>query len=469
MNSKTKKYSLTRDLPSVSDVINSTKAKRLLEKHSLAIVTDAARACIDRVRAKLLNTKEPQCVDIFLEIEMEIESITSMKPQRVINATGIVLHTNLGRAPMSKKALEAAIEVGSGYCDLEFDISSGKRGSRQAHIEDVICRVTGAEACYVVNNNAAAVLLCLDTLARDKEAIVSRGELVEIGGAFRVPDVMNKSGSKLVEVGTTNKTKISDYEKVITESTGILLKVHTSNFKIIGFTESVSLDDIVKLGAKSGVPTMYDLGSGLLLELSSLGYTDILENTVQSSVKSGVDLVTFSGDKLLGGPQCGIIVGKRKYIDMVAKNQLARALRVDKFTMAALFATFLTYLDSNDATEEIPILKAFKKTKEELLNSASKLMKSIKVPSDKVIMNIVEEASEAGGGSLPGVEIPGYALSISGELSCDALQKALRDNVIPIISYIQEDEVRLHLRTISEDEMDIVAKGVMNAISVIMG
>ena len=356
---------LLKKLPSVDEILKENRIKHLLETSPRVLVLDAIRIVIDRRRTAILGAGKPQSArasieqsmtlpEILDETESVLKELSEPSLIPVINATGVIVHTNLGRSILSEKAIQRIVEVSRGYSNLEYDIPAGERGKRYVHVEGILRRLTGVEAATAVNNNAAAVLLCLNTLARGKEVIVSRGELVEIGGSFRVPDVMERSGAILREVGTTNKTHLKDYEKAINENTGLILKVHTSNYKIVGFTKEVSPAELSKLGAKYKIPVMWDLGSGSFIDLETYGAGS--EPTVQQAVDSGVDVLTFSGDKLLGGPQAGMILGKKTWLDPIRSNPLARALRIDKLTLAALDATLRQYLDRDKAVKDIPTL-----------------------------------------------------------------------------------------------------------------
>jgi len=349
--------------------------------------------------------------------------------------------------------------VASNYSNLEYDIDKGMRGSRYSHIEEIIERITGAESALVVNNNAAAVMLVLSTLAKEKEVVVSRGELVEIGGSFRVPDVMEQSGAMLVDVGTTNKTHPRDYENAIGEDTAALLKVHTSNYRILGFTSSVALDELVRIGNEKDIPVVEDIGSGVLLDLSKYGIEH--EPTVQESLKAGVDIVTFSGDKLLGGPQAGIIVGKKEYIDRMKKNPLTRAIRVDKFTISALEATLRIYLDEDDAIKKIPTLRMITMPLEEIEDKANRLYMKIKEVVNKDInIERVDEYSQVGGGAMPLERIPTKAIMLySQNMDVTKIEKNLRGLDTAIITRIYKDKMYIDLRTIRDEDFDLIAEG----------
>jgi L-seryl-tRNA(Ser) seleniumtransferase len=368
--------------------------------------------------------------------------------QPVINATGVVLHTNLGRAVLSEAARCAVDMVASGYSNLEINLETGLRGSRYSHVEELLRKLTGAEDCIVVNNNAAAVLLALDTLAKGKETIVSRGELVEIGGAFRIPEVMERSGSKLVEVGTTNKTYVCDYEKAITDETGLLLKVHTSNYRVIGFTHQVKLHELAQLGQKNKIPVMEDLGSGCFYDLRITGIGD--EPTVPQAVHTGADIITFSGDKLLGGPQAGIIVGKEKYISLMKKNPLNRALRIDKMTVAALEATLRSYLDPKEAAREIPVIEMLTRPLSALKEQAETMGKMLQSQlKDCLDIKVEAGVSQVGGGSLPTCELPTWLLLMRPKQhSVDYFAAALRRGNPAVLVYIREGLMVMDPRTV---------------------
>ena len=352
-----------RKIPSVDEILSRPEMVDLLKIHPRHVVVEAIRKGLGRLRDEILQKEELHELEDTLFSSKNLSSIfqkeidLQIQPRlrRVINATGVVIHTNLGRAPLHPSAIEHLIEVSKTYSNLEYDLDRGERGSRTIHVEEILCRLSGAESALVVNNNAGAVLLVLNSLAEGKEVIVSRGELVEIGGAFRIPDVMKRSGALLKEVGTTNRTHFNDYQKAIGPETALLLKVHTSNFRVMGFTSEVSLQDLVQLGKEYQLPVVDDLGSGCLIDLTRYGLEK--EPTVQEMIKTGVDAVTISGDKLLGGPQAGIILGKKKVLDLFKINPLTRALRIDKLTLAALESTLLLYFDEKRAMEEIPTLR----------------------------------------------------------------------------------------------------------------
>jgi L-seryl-tRNA(Ser) seleniumtransferase len=378
----------------------------------------------------------------------------SLRP--LVNATGIIVHTNLGRSRLSGEALRAVVEVAGNYSTLEYDVGTGERGSRHDHVERLICELTGAEAALAVNNNAAAVLLAIAGLAKGKEAIVSRGQQVEIGGSFRIPDVMRQSGAKMVEVGATNKTHLADYENAITPKTGLLLKVHSSNFRVVGFTEEVSLAELVALGAKHGVPVYEDQGSGVLLDLAPYGLPD--EPTVRSSIEAGVDIVSVSGDKLLGGPQAGIIAGRKAVVDRLKKHPLARALRLDKMTLAALEATLRLYLDPERALREVPTLRMLTESPESVAARARTLVDRIVAATGEAFwVAAMPDVSRAGGGALPLADIPTTIVTLAPRtMSANDLEAALRLGNPTIIARIRDDRVVLDPRTLADHETDLV-------------
>ena len=389
-----------------------------------------------------------------------------MQPRlcRVINATGVVIHTNLGRSPLHPSALHHMIEIARTYSNLEYDLNLGERGSRYTHVEEILCRLSGAESAMVVNNNAGAVLLSLNAIAEGREVIVSRGELVEIGGAFRIPDVMRRSGALLREVGTTNRTYLSDYQKAICPQTALLLKVHTSNFRVTGFTSDVPLQELVELGSQHHLPVMNDLGSGCFVDLTQLGLEK--EPTVQEAIQTGVDVITFSGDKLLGGPQGGIILGKKSILDLIKTNPLTRALRIDKLTLAALESTLLLYLDEKRAMQEVPTLQILGLDKNRLNRRGRRLLKRLSGMAMKgVQLSLREDVSQVGGGALPLQELPTMVLAIKPlNFSVNDLEEKLRKGEPPIISRISKNELILDMRTIFDEEISSLAAGIEKAL-----
>ena len=465
------KRELFRKLPKIDQLLLNDEIKNTLNVTSRNIVVETIREEVELLRNEILNERvkneelEYRIDNIIKPITTKIKKKNSIKLKKVINCTGVVIHTNLGRSLISQSVMENISQLALGYSNLEFDLEKGMRGSRYSHLEDIIVRITGAESAMVVNNNAAAVMLVLSSLAKGREVIVSRGELVEIGGSFRIPEVMEQSNAKLVEVGTTNKTHLRDYIETISEDTAVLMKVHTSNYRILGFTESVDLKQLVEVGKTKGIPVIEDLGSGVLVDLSKYGLA--YEPTVQDSILAGVDIVTFSGDKLLGGPQAGIIIGKKKYIDMMKKNPLTRALRVDKFTISALEGTLRLYLDENNVIKDVPTLRMITMPISEIEMKAEVLFdKMSEVVNDRIKIEIVDTMSQVGGGSMPLEEIPSKAIMIySNELSISRIEKELRNQKIPIIARVYRDNIYLDLRTIQESDFEIIAEEFKNVIN----
>ena len=360
---------LFRSIPKVDILLEEQEIQDLIDAYGRELVMDVIREEMDALRTFIGKCEEEEKAKAQIgmltqNIKRHAGKLHEPNMKMVINGTGTVLHTNLGRAPISKEHVERLAGIVSGYSNLEYNLEAGARGERYSHFEKLLCKLTGAEAAMAVNNNAAAVMLILSSMAKGGEVVVSRGELVEIGGKFRIPDVMEQSGASLVEVGTTNKTHYSDYEEAITEETKALLKVHTSNYRIVGFTETVTIDELIPIAQEHDIPIIEDLGSGVLIDLSKYGLT--YEPTVQDSIRKGADVVCFSGDKLLGGPQAGIIIGKKKYIDQMKKNQLTRALRIDKFTAAALELVLQEYLSEEKAIQNLPVLRMITESKEDV-------------------------------------------------------------------------------------------------------
>lgn len=448
-----------RNLPSVDKLISDPQIQALRDEFPHEAIVDIARQYIDELRLSLSHGN--QC-PVFEQIRDTLLSRTTslgkLSPRPVLNATGVIIHTNLGRSPLSKEAL-AAMEMSSkGYSNLEIDLDTGKRGSRNVHTEQLLCQLTGADDALVVNNNASAVLLTLSALANRKEVIVSRGHAVEIGGKFRIPDVMKQSGAKLVEIGTTNKTYISDYEQAITPRTGALLRVHSSNFKVIGFAEEVSIQELVNLGIKYDVNVLDDLGSGCLLDVSSFGLDT--EPRVQDTIMAGAGLVMFSGDKLLGGPQAGIIAGKQSLIAKLKKHPLARAVRIDKTRLAALSATLIHYL-KGDAVEKIPIWRMISASLSEIDERANTLAQRI---GDLATAEPGE--STIGGGSLPGSVLPTRVIVIRmpRNTKVQDFAHALRSQPLPVVGRVEKNALVLDPRSILPEEDNLLIESVQNAI-----
>ena len=463
MNEKQK---LLSTLPSVDEILKSRQSMEWLNTYPRRYVLKAIREAIDLRRKEIIEGFDTDLSEevMMADIENIIERLSSYSLIPLINATGVVIHTNLGRSILSKKALENIKQVSESYSNLEYNIEEGKRGKRYTHIKRILREVTGAEDALVVNNNAAAVLLCLNTIAKGKEVIVSRGELVEIGGSFRMPEIMAASGAILREVGTTNKTHLYDYKKAINEGTALILKVHKSNYRISGFTEEISIEDLVSLGSRHQIPVMFDLGSGCLTDLKPFGIHN--EPLVKEVVSTGVDITTFSGDKLLGGPQGGVIVGKREYIEKIQKNPMTRAMRIDKLTLAGFEATLMEYIDEEKAVENIPTLRMLLQKPEEIKERANKIAKRLKKEIKDVHINVMGDSSRAGGGALPEVDLPTYVVSIkSDEISVNELEERLRKGNPPIIARIKEDSLILDARTVRDADFEGLVKGIRSALS----
>lgn len=446
-------------LPSVDEVLSQKEIEELIEKYPRSIVLESIREVIDINRKTIVAIKTEEEAEKFsLTMEKVIEETEkkardnyALSLKKVINGTGTVLHTNLGRSLISEKIKDEIWTAASRYSNLEYDLEKGERGSRYVHLTDMIKRLTGAEDVLVVNNNAAAVMLVLSTMAKGGEAIVSRGELVEVGGSFRIPSVMALSGADLVEIGATNKTHLKDYEEAITENTRALMKVHTSNYRIMGFTESISVSELVELGKKHNLPVIEDLGSGVFIDLSKYGLE--YEPTVLDSIHRGADIVTFSGDKMLGGAQAGIIVGKKKYISAMKKNQLTRALRVDKLTICALEATLRMYLDEEEAVKNIPTLNMITMPMEELERKANLLYAEIEKLNLDADVHIEECLSQVGGGSMPLETMKSRGIAITpNNMNVSTLERKLRLSDSHIIARVYDNKYVLDVRTIFEDE-----------------
>jgi len=465
--------SLLKDLPKIDELLILLEKRGLFAKAPRELVRSFCQAQVDKLRQAILRNKEglgeaqpsSSTEHVVAAVEREMDRLRRYRLRRVINATGIALHTNLGRAPLCSEALARVAEVGRGYANLEFDLESGKRGLRYDHIRQILCALSGAEDALVVNNNAAAVLLTLNTLAQGKEGIVSRGELIEIGGEFRIPEVMEKSGVRLREVGTTNRTRLGDYEKVICSETGVILKVHTSNFRIVGFTEDTGLEALVALGKKHQLPVIYDLGSGCFIDLSPYGLEK--EPTVAEVLATGVDVVMFSGDKLPGGPQAGIILGRESLLREIKKNPLNRALRIDKLTLAALEATLLLYLRPEQALRSLPALRALTEPLDIVQGRARRLLTLLKrLPAGGLTMALREGSSLAGGGALPTREIPTVLISLRlAQVSASSLEASLRGLEVPIVARIAADEVLFDLRTIDDAELPLIKEGIKTILA----
>ncbi|MFP6888345.1 MAG: L-seryl-tRNA(Sec) selenium transferase [Nitrospinota bacterium] len=464
--------SLLRYLPSVDELMEDLRSESG-EGSSGAVLSGAAREAIDIQRRRILagerfengfeGQPSPDAAQIRAALHREIlreardllMAGQTLDLRHVINATGIVLHTNLGRAPLSEAACQALIEVSRGYSNLEYDLETGRRGKRGAAIESLLQKLTGAESAVTVNNNAAAVMFAIRTMAEGKEAIVSRGELVEIGGSFRIPDIMAQSGATMVEVGSTNKTRLSDYEQAIGPDTGLLLKVHTSNYRIIGFTEEVPLKELTALAHARGLPVLEDLGSGCLVNPPGLPR----EPTVSASVEAGVDVITFSGDKLLGGPQAGIIVGKSEWLDKLKCHPMMRALRLDKLTLAALESTLRAYLDPERAMREVPALRMLAEGAESARGRAEALLAALGENAARALRaELAETEGRVGGGAMPLAELKSWAVALKPEgISADRMDALLRASDPPAVTRIHEDRLLLDMRCVSEAEIEPLA------------
>ena len=454
-----------RSLSSVNDLIQAVYRSRLMGSKAIPreLVTEASRTVLDGIREAILAARDEMALEristdteeLVSLVEKVVEERLQMSFRRVINATGIVIHTNLGRSLLSRPALEAMATAGAHYNNLEFRLEDGERGSRQEHLRGLLCDLTGAESALVVNNNAAAVLLALTAHAKGREVIVSRGQLIEIGGSFRLPEVMTQSGARLVEVGTTNKTYLEDYRRAITSETAMLMRAHPSNYRITGFTAEVGVKELAGLAGEYGLVVLDDLGSGVYVDLSEHGMQ--YEPTIRRSLEDGADLVCFSGDKLLGGPQAGIILGRSDLVEAMARHPLARALRVDKLTVAALEATLRQYLDPSRAVKEIPTLAMLTADPETLRKRARALAKTIS-SGGGFEAEVVEDVSRAGGGALPMEDLPTWTVAVtSPSTKTSALEEALRKADPPVICRVREDRVILDMRTVSDEEAELIA------------
>jgi L-seryl-tRNA(Ser) seleniumtransferase len=453
-------------IPSVNEVLQHPLIEDALESLPRQVVVDSVRATLDGLRRDVLGgrlTVPPSVDELASAAEAAARARMRRTLRRVINATGVVLHTGLGRAVMGAEAAAAAADVISSHSNLAIDPETGRRGSRDTHVAHLLTYLTGAESATVVNNNAASLMLILNTIAEGKEVVVSRGELVEIGGSFRLPDVVRRSGAILREVGTTNKTHLRDYQEAITENTAALLKVHQSNYKIVGFAQQVGLEDLVRLGHRHGLPVVEDLGSGALVDLSAYGLPQ--EPMVQASVRAGADLVCFSGDKLLGGPQAGVILGRCELIEALKRNPLVRVLRCDKVTVAMLEATLRLYMDPETVVQRIPPLRILTRSPGEIEAKARALLSLLSAQARERLAASVEPAtSEIGGGSLPGEELPTYVLALRPQdVDADALARWLRTRDLAIYPRVSKDAVLFDLRTVLNGEVEEIA-ATLNAL-----
>ena len=428
-----------RDLPSVDELAADG---RLATAAPRPLLVAAVRSALDRAREEIRAGVDPG--DLVDRVESELAAARSARLRRVINATGVIVHTNLGRAPLARNALERVASVAAGYSNLEYDVDEGARGSRQDHVAPILRRLTGAEAALVVNNNAGAVLLALAALAEGREVLVSRGELIEIGDGFRIPDVLARSGARLHEVGTTNRTRAADYDRAIGPETALLLRVHQSNFRVVGFTEQPRLDELVRIGRTHAIPVVDDLGSGVLVELEG-------EPSARDALSAGADLVCFSGDKLLGGPQAGIVVGRADLVEKLRRHPLQRALRADKLTLAALEGTLALYLDPERAAREIPVLQMLGEPLEAVRGRAERLAELSGGEVEQTIGRV-------GGGALPLAELPSFACAVEEELATP-----LREGEPSIVGILRDGRLLLECRTLTDEEVDEVAAAIATA------
>lgn len=460
-----------RRIPAIEQLLSREPFLVMQENYSRDLITDALRAVTAGIRRQILDGTE--LVEPLDEaayaalVRAELESLTAPALRPIVNATGTITHTNLGRSLLSASASENLAQAAANYVNLEYDLNTGARGHRDRLTEPLLQRLTGCEASTVVNNNAAAVLLALNTLARGKEVIVSRGELIEIGGAFRIPDVMEASGAILREVGTTNRTHLRDYENAINENTALMLKVHPSNYKVVGFASTPTMEELTELGRQHGIPTMEDLGSGSLIDLTRYGLP--YEPVVRERINAGVDVVTFSGDKLLGGSQAGIIAGQLNAIEQIRKNPLMRALRVGKLTIAALEATLRLYLNEKELTEKLPMLQRYTRSMTELHETAEKLANFLRhIFRDAIEVTVEESTAQIGSGSLPVDTLPSLAICLhSPDISAETLAAHFRAQLIPVIGRVRDDRFRLDVRTVVGKELVWIAdaaKGVMEKL-----
>ncbi len=465
------KAELFRLLPAIDELLRCEEVQTLSQRFGHTATVEASRQLIDDLRRKITDDSLDEAtvkaaIDRLPEaIEQRLQGSVAYSLRPVINATGVLLHTNLGRAPLSQAALQHVTEIAQSYSNIEFDLSTGERGKRDVHVSRLFAKLLNTDdrevSTIVVNNNAAAVLLTLNALAEDGDVIVSRGELVEIGGSFRIPDVMAKSGAVLREVGTTNRTRISDYDRAIGERTKLILRVHRSNFQIVGFTEQPSLEELVALGRKHKIPVVEDLGSGELFDLRQARVSG--EPMISGSVRAGVNVVTYSGDKLLGGPQAGLISGDADLVAKIRSNPLFRAVRVDKMFYAALEATLLAYI--REDYDSIPTLRMMRVTEEDLQHRAEHIARHLGISSPHLEIDVVATHSVLGGGSAPGATLPSRALAVhSGDLSPEELMRGLRQYEMPIIARLEDDRVLLDLRTV-EPGLDATIIAALESLS----
>lgn len=463
---------LLRKIPKVDDLLRHDEWRRLLGSFPASLSKDMLRITLDELRASIkegIIETLPASEQIIADTAKKVQESVRPGLRRVINATGVVIHTNLGRSMLSQAAADAVMMVANNYCNLEYDIAAGKRGDRHEHCLSVLRRLTGAPGALIVNNNAAAVLLALNTLSQGKQVIISRGELIEIGGSFRIPDVMERSGAVLKEVGTTNRTFIEDYEAAIGPETGLIMKAHTSNYRIRGFVHETDIQELITLGRKYNIPVYFDAGSGLLFPFADrttpFGSAGKDEPCIVQEMEKGTDLISFSGDKLLGGPQAGIILGKREYIEKLKKNALTRVIRPDKFTLAALESTLVAYFNRDTMKQEIPIFRMIYADPKDLKKRATKFAAALMKKIPEIRISVVELTSEAGGGTMPDVYLPSFGLALepTGD-TADQIESGLRRLNVPIIARIERERVLFDLRTVRESEEGVLMAGIETVV-----
>ena len=451
------KNEILRKIPQIDEILKNEDLIFELKKYSHDYVVKVVREGVNDYKSNLLNSNnniEFNNDDLIKLIKNKFVDKDNLGIRNVINATGTILHTNLGRSLLSDNAIKAISDIAKEYSDLEYNVDTGKRGNRNTHIESVLKNLLNVESAVVVNNNAAATILVLSTMCAGKNVLVSRGELIEIGDSFRIPEIMSLSGAELKEIGTTNITKVDDYKNNIDENTSALMKVHTSNYKIYGFTEDAKIDDIVLLGKEKNLPVIYDMGNGLFNDLSEY---NVDEPTIKDIIDKGVDILLFSGDKLLGGPQAGIIVGKKEYIDKMKKNPFMRAFRVDKFTLASLGATLKEYYNVEDSFKKIPVLKMISKKYDDLKDTAQSFINEVKKINNKITAEIIETNDQIGGGTAPNVFLKGVGVSVKvNGIETEKLEAMLRDYEIPIIARIQDDSVVFVFRTLTDNNINTI-------------
>jgi L-seryl-tRNA(Ser) seleniumtransferase len=456
---------LLRKIPKVDDILKDG-AWQKLSAYPEAVAKDSLRDVLGELRAAIKEGRAnavPSIASIVEEAAERTRRFLSPTLRRVINGTGVIIHTNLGRSPLPAFAIERLAAIAAGYSNVEYNLEEGARGDRHDHCLAVLSRLTGAEGAIIVNNNAAAVLLTLNTLAEGKEVIIGRGELIEIGGSFRIPEVMKKSGAILREVGTTNRTFLEDYERAINEGTGLIMKAHTSNYRIKGFVHEATSGELAALSARRGVPFFFDAGSGLFSPVGS--FAGFSEPCVVEEMKKGVDIISFSGDKLLGGPQAGIILGHKRFTDAIKRNALTRALRPDKFTLAALEATLLLYLDIDRARQQVPVLRMLEQDEDALKKRARRVGRSLRRADQGVVIEVKKLASEVGGGSLPDVLLPSYGVSLlPASMTVERFERRLRDLDVPIIGRIEKGRFLIDVRTIMEEDEHNLVSGIEAAL-----